>query len=124
MGKPLEDSQAVEMGKSFDSQAVKKGGCSDSPSVKKVSSNHALDDASNRADQDVLELDSNGDIVSRQEEGIKEKPSRSRAEYKLDKSQYEGLFLRPMSPPRKTLLGEGGLHVSDDELVKPAAPMS
>jgi hypothetical protein len=119
MGKPLGDSQGIKMGKpSGDSQAVKKGESSDSPSVKKVSSNHALDDASNRADQEVLELDSNGDIVSgKKDEDIKE-PSRSRQEHKLDKSQFEGLFLRPMSPPRKTLLGEGGLHVSDEELVK------
>jgi hypothetical protein len=127
MGESSDNSQAVKMGESSDnSQAVK---MDESQAIKKRSSSRALEDATTMAvrrdkktidlqssgskleskTQEILELDSNGDIVSSGKNEVVEKPSRSRADYKLDKSDFRGLVLRADSPPRKTLLGEGGL---------------
>ncbi len=80
--------------------------------------------------EEILELNYDGDIVSGKEEAVEALASNSSAKtyvstrtvdksaHTLDKSDYQGLYIRAPPTPLKTLLGEGGLHDSDKELVK------
>ncbi len=74
--------------------------------------------------EEVLELDSEGDIISRKQKVVV--PATLRPGHKnyfstqmaLDKSDVRGESKFATPPPLKTLLGEDGLNCSDAELVK------
>ena len=120
--KSLEGIKSVESVKSLEGIKSVENIMKDAKIKKKVGMQSSGSKPKEDTDE-ILELDSEGDIVSRKQEAAV--PAALRPEHKNyfstrigDKSDIRGDSRYVTPPTLKTLLGEDGLHCSDDELVK------
>jgi hypothetical protein len=104
-----------------DTSIKKKDSIKITGSIKKKDDIKDLSISSSSTEDDVLELNSSGDIVGRPAVAVEEPQLRiwDRPDIRQsDKSDIHGFQLRSRPAPLKSLLGEQGLQCSDDDLRK------